>query len=114
MFSPCIIFLEKGIARGNLIVCPVENLNFFNFIKTLLATEKGHLDQEQKYLKSTKDIDDSILNDNFPAPITESANNIFAKIFNPLHETLNLKSKAYIDLMGRLPHKSSRGNSYIF
>ena len=46
--------------------------------------------------------------------MTESANKIFAQIFNPLHDSLKLKSKAYIDLTGRFPYKSSRGNSYIF
>ena len=55
-----------------------------------------------------------MLNDNFPALIIESANNIFEKIFNPLCDPTILKRKAYIDLTGRFPHKSSRGNLYFF
>ena len=54
MFSPGITTLQQAIANGNLLSYPVENLNFHKLLKTTLATEKGHLDQEHKYLHTTK------------------------------------------------------------
>ena len=81
-------------------------------MKTTLATEKGHLDQERKYLHFIK-VDNIILN-NLTAKNTEQANNIFTKIFDPLHDSPNTKQKPYIDLTGHFPHNSSRGNTYIF
>ena len=112
MFSPCIKTLERAITRGNLISWTVENLHSSKLMKTTLATEKGHLDQECKYLYSIKV--DNIILDNFPAKNTEQDNNIFAKIFDPLDDSPNTKQKAHIYLTGYFPHKSSRGNTYIF
>ena len=67
-FSPCIKTLKQAIARGILISWPVEKLNFSKLIKTSIATEKGHLDQERKYLNLTKNININ-LHDNFPEKI---------------------------------------------
>ena len=50
-----------------------------------MATEKGHLDQERKYLNSTKE--KILLNDNFPEQAMEQVNNIFTTIFHPLTDT---------------------------
>ena len=101
--------MEKAIANENLISWPIENLNFPKLLKTTIATEKGHLDQEHKYLNpsATKDLQRS---NKFPTEITEKTNNLVIKIFNPLYDN-QLREKSYMDLTGRFPHKSSRGNS---
>ena len=104
--------MEHAIYKGNLLSWPVENLHFSKLIKTTLATKKGHLDQEQKYLNSTKM--DSILCNNFPQQSAEQANNIFTQIFHPLVNSNQPQQKAYIDLTGRFPRRSSRGNTHVF
>ena len=58
------------------------------------------------------------MNDNIefsPAKLKEKTNNLFLSIMQPLvYNQHELKQKAYMDLTGRFPHKSSRGNSYLF
>ena len=53
LFSPCIKTFQQAIYNENLISWPIESLNFNKLIKTTAATEKGHLDQERKYLNPT-------------------------------------------------------------
>ena len=110
--SPCIKTLEKAIAKGNLLSWPVKNLHFSKLIKTTMAAEKGHLDQERKCLHLTKD--NTSLDDNFPKQSTNQANNTLITVFHPLVDNHLLQQKAYIDLTGRFTHRSSRDNSYIF
>ena len=67
---------------------------------------------ERKYLHSTK-INDPYLtifqNNQRKKRITFSQ-----QYFTPSLTIQRHKKRAYIDLTGRFPHKSSRGNSYIF
>ena len=100
LFSPCIKTLQQVIYRGNLISWPIENLNFNKFIKTTVATEKGHLDQEHKYLNSTSP-KQSQLSENFPEKLHEKANNLFINILHPMsRQSSNLKEKVFMDLTG--------------
>ena len=114
LFSPCIKTLQQAIYKGNLISWPIENLNFDKLIKTTVATEKGHLDQERKYLNSTSP-SQSQLTEKFSEKLHEKRNNLFVNILHPIsQQPSDLKQKAFMDLTGQFPHKSSRGNSYLF
>jgi len=49
LFSPAIDTLIKAIRNGHLVTFPgIHTLNFEKLLKTTMATEKGHLDQERK------------------------------------------------------------------
>ena len=112
MFSPCIKTLQQAIYNGNLLSWPVEHLNFVKLIRTTIATEKGNLDQERKHLQSTSTPEDLL--HNFPSKLEDKTHSQFAQIVSPLLELTPLKQKAYADLTGQFPHKSSRGNQYLF
>jgi hypothetical protein len=79
-----------------------------------LATTKGHLHQERQNLQSTKDQSQvsstDMDNDFFPTSDTPNrkTNDVVYSItqFEP-------KDRAYMDLTGRFPYQSSRGNTYI-
>ncbi len=62
-FSPAISTFQKAIRNGNFVTWPgIDSINFETVLKITLATEKGHLDQEQKGLQSQKpqpDMDDA-------------------------------------------------------
>ena len=112
-------------------------------LSTNIATVKGHLNQERQHLQSTKEntnqvfIDDTAtiaarikkLKDNAP-PSQSLTDTILQDIEQdafPLSDTPNIKTndvvykiepitptnKAYTDLTGRFPYRSSRGNEYI-
>ena len=112
MFSPCITTLQQVIYNDNLLSWPVEHLNFIKLIHTTIATEKGHLDQERKHLQSTSTPEDLL--HNFPSKLEEKMHSQFAQIVSPLLKLTPLKQKSYADLTGQFPHKSSRGNQYLF
>ena len=108
-FSPRISTFSKAIRNGNFVTWPgIENLNFEKLIGTTIASELGHLDQERKNLQSTK-VRSEEEDDFFPSVIEDKTYNIFCKI-----SSAQQKMKAYTDLTGRFPHKSSRGNEYLF
>ena len=87
------------------------------FYPDSVATAKGHLDQEQQHLRSTKPTviplheseQAAIIADSFPAQDG----------IDPTHQHMCMimdfqpSSKAYFDLTGKFPYKSSRGNQYI-
>lgn len=112
MFSPCIKTLQHAIYNGNLISWPVEHINFIKLIRTTVATEKGHLDQERKHPQPTNPTEDFL--HNFPPKLDEKTHSQLVQIVSPLHDQKPLKGKAYADLTGPFPHKSSRGNQYLF
>ena len=93
--SKTIIFLAGPAYRKS---------NHHTFNKVWLP-QKGHLDQEQKNLQSTQD--NSHDPDMFP-----STNNKVFECFAVIHP-FQLSSKAYSDLTGKFPHRSSQGNQYI-
>ena len=77
-----------------------------------MATSKGHLDQDQENLQSTKlqiKLDDSD-SENLPKKYTlnKKTHQAAALLF-----PFNLTSKAYGDITGRFPYLLSRGNQYI-
>ena len=55
--SPKVSTFQAAIDRGNFVTWPgIDNLNFRDIIRTTEATEKGHMNQEQQGLQSTKEI----------------------------------------------------------
>ena len=83
LFSPCIKTLQQAIYNGNLLSWPIEHLNFDKLLKTTVATEMGHLDQERKYLNPTQSQNEDIN----PPKIDERTNNLFLNIVQPLVNT---------------------------
>ena len=112
-FSPAPSTLIRAINNGNMITWPGLTPSLIRkHLEKSVATAKGHLDQEQKNLQSTKTsikIEDEELDFN-PVPHTEGekTHNCFALIV----DFQNVK-KAYLDLTGRFPFKSSRGKQYF-
>ena len=76
-----------------------------------IASTKGHLDQEQKNLQSTKA---AIAAEIEEIPKQEINNLKTNHICAALISIDNLPSKSYSDQTGRFPVESSRGNNYIF
>ena len=68
---------------------------------------KGHLDKEQKNIRSTRSHQDP--RDDIHPKQDQHSNNIITAIINTNPET----SKSYSDQTGRFPILSSRGNQYI-
>ena len=77
-------------------------------------TAKGHLNQEASGLQSTKtpvlsqEENSFDKEDFYPNP---STSNIKTK--DVIYSIMNTTDKAFLDLTGRFPHCSSRGNQYI-
>ena len=118
-FSPSMSTFQKAIKNGNFVTWPgIHKLQFEKLIGTTIASEKGHLDQERKGLQSTIHPTNEDDDDNFPNKTNERTNNRFVTIYDTAkthNTTINpiLKAKAYMDLTGRFPHMSSRGNQYL-
>ena len=108
-FSPAISTFQKAIQNGNFIGWPgIDEINFSKVIKTTKATELGHLDQERKHLQGTKDE----VPDFFPNKISSKVNEVYSTIISS--NMIKNQNKSYCDLTGRFPHKSTRGNQYLF
>ena len=121
-FSPCIRTLTEAVKKGNFDSWPgFKELKLYTNLQRTMATSKGHLDQERQGLQSTKakalqhflqqNLTDEVRQDFFPlkpSGVIAHTNDCIAQII-PFQKT----SKAYMDLTGRFPHRSSRGNEYI-
>jgi hypothetical protein len=112
-FSPATSTFIKAVQNGNFITWPgLEASTIRKFLPDSIATAKGHLDQEQKNLQSTKPTTtpSDEFNDFFPTPSTpnEVTNECCALLFPFVP-----KHVGYTDLTGRFPHISARGNKYL-
>jgi hypothetical protein len=75
-----------------------------------IAFAKGHLDQEQKNLQIAKPLQKSDDDNVFPSPDSPNEKNYTARA---TIKPFVVKHKAYHDLTGQFPHRSSRGNECI-
>ena len=113
----------RAINNGNLLTWPGLNItDITRFLPAFIATALGHLDQERANLKSTKSTVPTIQLLPSINPTMSSEDEDFAptisntKTFDvcgtiiPFVETRT----GYHELTGAFPHKSSRGNQYIF
>ena len=109
LFSPTIRTLQNAVNKGNLIGFPgITNIKFQRDLPQSMATAKGHLDQEQQGLQSTKtslQSDPHIDYSPNPEPKTQDCVLILTSYQD--------MKKGYMDLCGRFPHRSSRGSEYI-
>ena len=104
-FSPALTTFKKAIANGNFLTWPgLHEKTIQQYLTETPATAKGHLDQEQKSLQSTKSSSD---HDSFPSSDTPNIKK------HETHTTL-LKHTAFCDPTGKYPYKSTRGNQYVF
>ena len=104
-FSPCVSTFQRAINNGNFLSWPaIETINFKRIIKTTIATEKGHLEQERSNLQTTKNTQE----DFFPTQTEKTQHCIFKMI-----DMNELNNKSHMDLCGRFPYTSSRGAKYI-
>ena len=79
-------------------------------LKTLIATEKGHLDQERLNLQSTKTDLTNADDDYHPTQGNGVKTYEYASIILPFHA----RTTSYVDLAERFHNRSSRGNEYIY
>lgn len=106
-FSPVISTFQKAIKRNNFITWPgIDNINFSKAVGMTSATAKDHLDQERKYLQSTKQIPEVTTKDEdtSPSKIPSKTRNCFTTIISAPE-----KNMTYSDQTGRFPYQSSRG-----
>ena len=115
-YSPSISTLIRAIKNNHLATWPgINDINFTKHLPQSEATSKGHLDQEQAGLQSTKykhtvESSETPDTDFFPSrQSTVMRTNDCCAIVVPFQET----TKAYMDSTGRFPHKSTRGNEYV-
>jgi hypothetical protein len=110
-FSPVPSTFIKAVKNGNFITWPgLDTASIIKHLPPSVASAKGHLNQEQKNLQSTKikieDVDDDFFPPTSDSP--ETTHECCATIVE-----FNSKNKAYTDLTGRFPFTSSRGNKYM-
>ena len=106
-FSPAMSTFQKAVRRGHLLSWPgITNINFEKVLGTTIAAEKGHLDQERQNLQSTRVMSQSYVDDYHPKTDNGTKTYEYASIVLPFHA----RSTTYVDLTGRFPHRSSRGN----
>ena len=113
-FTPANSTLIRAIKNHHFKSWPGLTVKLVCKISDSLATVKGHLNQELQGLQSTKkdttpliNVDD---NEDNMFPLSDTPN---LKQHQVVYTIMDTKSQAYIDLTGRYPHCSSRGNEYI-
>jgi hypothetical protein len=111
-FSPAHSTFIQAVKNGNFITWPgLDATSIHKYLPDSVATAKGHLDQEQQNLQSTKTkVSTSVQEDFFPTSPTPSVTtNEYCALLFPFIP----KSTGYTDLTGRFPHISARGNKYL-
>ena len=112
-FSPPISTFDKSVKNGNYITwpgLPPETKLLRHFTSTI-NTAKGHLDQERKNLQSTKIPYEETETDSDKYPPSTLSSKTYECI--ACIESFKAKEKSYMDLTGRFPEKSARGNQYL-
>lgn len=141
-FSPVISTFLQAVKNNHFITWPGRTPQLITkYLTKKIATAKGHLNQERKHLQSTKTnphdytkyidsiknniqrlknslpdgisftdtLKKDIFEDAFPPP---QENNV--KTNNRIYALIDSKSGlGYMDLTGRFPYQSSRGNNYL-
>jgi hypothetical protein len=85
----------------------IDEISLVKHLPASIATAKGHLDQERKNLRSTKQQINNTMDDFFPTCATANL-----KTYDACAAIVPFTTHytAYHDLTGRFPHMSSRGN----
>ena len=117
-FSPTKKTFLKAIRRNHLLTWPGLTPDLVNkhHIDTV-ATAKGHLNQERAGLQSTKKSTPSTSTIEFEMEQDKDyyppSNNPNLKTNDVIYSLVNTSDKAFLDLTGRFPFCSSRGNQYL-
>ena len=116
--SPPLQTFLHAIKNGNMITWPgIREIDFNKHLTKSIASAKGHLNQERKNLQTTQPVPkpsspspEEIHADHFPEPSSPPV-----KTYQVLSTIIPFEAngKAFHDLTGRFPHKSSRGNEYL-
>lgn len=110
LFPTTRLWADK-IKQGNFISWPGLDVDIIKHLPKSINTYKGHMRHEPKNLRSTKTVLPTIPVDpsnDFSPGHEQRTNDCFLSIadYHP-HE------KAYMDLTGKFPYVSSRGNKYL-
>lgn len=110
--------LLQAVKNGNFVTWPGITPDSINkFYEPTIATSKGHMNQERKYLQSTKYVITPTLSPNemqimnedfFPTQELKKSSNLLCALI-----PFEARFTGYMDLTGRFPFTSSRGNQYI-
>ena len=112
-WSPPVSTFRKAIKKGHFITWPglSPHTTLLKHLTTTVATAKGHLDQERQNLQSTKIPYEELETDDDKFPMSPTPVKTYDCISSI--QPFEAKEKGYLDLTGRFPHKSARGNQYI-
>lgn len=106
-FSPTHRTFIEAIKRKFFVTWPgLTTALIKNHLPPSVNTAKGHLNQEKSGLQSTKD---RIIQEDF-YPLADEPN---IKTNDVIYSIVSSSDRAFLDLPGRFPHCSSRGNQYI-
>eukprot|EP00957_Ditylum_brightwellii_P089216 6794229-Ditylum_brightwellii.AAC.1 len=108
-FSPALSAFQKTINKGHFKSWPgINNISFKEILNTPEAAALCHLDQEQQNLQSARIIE---MEQGFnPIDGSNKKTYEYASKIIPFTEEM----KAYLDLTGCFPTKSSRGSEHIY
>jgi len=126
--SPTKSTFIQAIRKNHLITVPGLSTQLITkHLPKSVATSLGHQDQEAKNLRSTKNINSTLLNTpsetstNTPSETSETTENDFSPSLSAKTSQICCMvftkaeiSKSYSDQTGPFPVPSSRGNHYIF
>ena len=105
-FSPPIKTFLQALQRNQLITWPgLTSKLVTKYLTPTIATAKGHLNQERQGLQSTNPSPSFTPEDMLPT--------ISPKSREVIYSLVSSKDTSYMDLTGRFPFCSSRGNEYI-
>lgn len=97
----------RAARTGNLITFPGLDMDYINkHMQESIFSAKGHLKQEKMNLQSTKS--SPSLQEYAPEKIQQRTHECLGLIMS-----FSDAQKGYMDLTGKFPHQSSRGNQYI-
>ena len=130
-FSPSPSTFITAIRKGHFITWPGLTPSLIQkYLPPSISTAKGHLNQEMKNLQSTKKSYKDVLLSQSASTDTKSPSPVIPTDFADFHPTQDINSPktfncfttiidtsnaktGFIDLTGRFPYRSSRGNQYL-
>ena len=116
LFSPSKSTLLPTIRKEHLIYFPGLTTNLISkHLPKQVATSKGHLDQEFKNSRSTKNVspfDEKDPDDNIE-PHQELLNPKTSNLMCAIIDSKELESKSYSDQTGKFPVRLASGNQHI-
>lgn len=129
VFSPCVRTFITAIQKGHFLSWPGLSTTLIkNHLPPSIFTTKGHMNQENKNLQSTKRSYKDVLTQQQQPSVSSLSTPTDELDFHPPQDinvpkthncflTISHPSKnqhtGFLDLTGRFPYRSSRGNQYI-